>query len=245
MKYAVGDIAKIGTILGVWAHPDDECWTAAGVMAAAVANGQRVVCVTATRGDAGQSADTSKWPLTKLGAVRQHELNSALQALGITEHYWLNYKDGMLARTNPELPVRQIAAIITEVDPDVVITFGPDGLTGHLDHKTICVWTQEAMRLARSRAELWFAVEETHKYETTGRELHAFANIYCDTDRPFTLPAREADIYFVLPQEILDKKIAALKAHKSQNQHIFDDKKAGEALCGHAQGECFMKIVDQ
>lgn len=245
MKYTVGDLAKVGTILGVWAHPDDECWTAAGVMAAAQDNGQRVVCVTATRGNAGQSADPKKWPLAHLGNVREHELQDALNCLGITEHYWLDYKDGMLARTNPELPVRQIAAIINKVQPDVVITFGPDGLTGHMDHRTVCVWTQEAMRLARSDAELWFAVEETHKYETTGKTLHAFANIYCDTLQPFTMPASEADVYFVLPQEVLDKKIAALKAHKSQTQHIFADKKAGDALCKHAQGECFMKIVDQ
>jgi LmbE family N-acetylglucosaminyl deacetylase len=37
-----------GTILSIWAHPDDETYLAGGVMAAASANGQRVVCVTAT-----------------------------------------------------------------------------------------------------------------------------------------------------------------------------------------------------
>ena len=49
----------LGTILGVWAHPDDEGYLSAGIMAQAMRNGQRVVCVTATRGEA---ADPEQWP---------------------------------------------------------------------------------------------------------------------------------------------------------------------------------------
>ena len=37
-----------GTLLGIWAHPDDECYLSAGLMADAVRHGHRVVCVTAT-----------------------------------------------------------------------------------------------------------------------------------------------------------------------------------------------------
>lgn len=42
-------VANLGTILGVWAHPDDETYLSAGLMASAVRSGCRVVCVTATR----------------------------------------------------------------------------------------------------------------------------------------------------------------------------------------------------
>ncbi len=45
----------LGTILGVWAHPDDEAYLSAGLMATAIAAGRRVVCVTATRGRGGLS----------------------------------------------------------------------------------------------------------------------------------------------------------------------------------------------
>ncbi|OOL28439.1 GlcNAc-PI de-N-acetylase, partial [Rhodococcus rhodochrous] len=37
-----------GTILSIWAHPDDETYLAAGVMAAARDDGRRVVCASAT-----------------------------------------------------------------------------------------------------------------------------------------------------------------------------------------------------
>ena len=43
----------LGTLLGIWAHPDDETYLAAGLMAQAVRDGRRVVCVTATRGEGG------------------------------------------------------------------------------------------------------------------------------------------------------------------------------------------------
>jgi LmbE family N-acetylglucosaminyl deacetylase len=46
-------ISALGTIMGIWVHPDDEAYLSGGLMALARANGQRVVCVTATRGELG------------------------------------------------------------------------------------------------------------------------------------------------------------------------------------------------
>ena len=64
----------LGTMLGVWAHPDDETYLAAGLMAVGVRQGNRVVCVTATRGEEG-SWDEGRWPLrpprgTSTGSTR-------------------------------------------------------------------------------------------------------------------------------------------------------------------------------
>ena len=49
----ITDAAELGTVLGIWAHPDDEAFLSAGLMAAARDAGQRVVCVTATLGEHG------------------------------------------------------------------------------------------------------------------------------------------------------------------------------------------------
>ena len=57
---------RSGTILGVWAHPDDEAYLSAGLMARARRNGQRVVVVTATPGELGTD-DPSRWPPARLG----------------------------------------------------------------------------------------------------------------------------------------------------------------------------------
>ena len=74
------DIAALGTIIGIWAHPDDEAYLSGGLMALARANGQRVVCVTATRGELG-TTDPMAWPPERLAAERTRELADCLNVL--------------------------------------------------------------------------------------------------------------------------------------------------------------------
>ena len=72
----------LGTILSVWAHPDDETYLAAGVMAAARDNGQRVVCVAAPAGEHGTD-DPQVWPPARLGPVRRWEAAAAMAVIGV------------------------------------------------------------------------------------------------------------------------------------------------------------------
>ena len=74
------DIGSLGTILGVWAHPDVEAYLAGGLMAMATDHGSRVVCVTATRGEFG-TADPRRRP-DRLAAQRTAELARCLAVLG-------------------------------------------------------------------------------------------------------------------------------------------------------------------
>jgi LmbE family N-acetylglucosaminyl deacetylase len=69
---AIDDIRELGTILSVWAHPDDEAYLCGGIMAMATAAGSRVVCVTATRGELGVT-DAERWPPDRLPAIREAE----------------------------------------------------------------------------------------------------------------------------------------------------------------------------
>ena len=74
------DVTALGTVLGVWAHPDDELYLSGGVLAAAAAAGQRVVVVTATRGEHGTD-DPARWPPARLAAERSREITASLAAL--------------------------------------------------------------------------------------------------------------------------------------------------------------------
>ena len=76
-------VAPLGTILSVWAHPDDETYLAGGVMAAARDRGQRVVCASATAGEHG-TADPVAWPPERLGEVRR--LAGIARAAGLPVH---------------------------------------------------------------------------------------------------------------------------------------------------------------
>ena len=141
------DVRSLGTILGVWAHPDDEAYLSAGVMAMATRAGSRVVCVTATRGELG-SADLDQWPLETLADVRTVEMAASLDILGVREHHWLDYPDGACAAHPRSDAVGRLVELISSVQPDTVVTFGPDGMTGHLDHQTVSDWTTKAFRQA-------------------------------------------------------------------------------------------------
>jgi len=130
----------LGTVLGVWGHPDDEAYLSAGLMMRALANGHRVVCVTATRGEAGFPADDPS-SIDERQAVREAELAACLGVLGVTEHRWLGYGDGRCADVPDEEAVAVLAEVMAEVRPDAVLTFGPDGGTGHPDHVAACRWS--------------------------------------------------------------------------------------------------------
>src|SRR4051794_11396635 len=140
------------TVLGVWAHPDDEAYLSAGFLAAARAAGSRVVVATATRGEAGL-ADPEE------SAVRGDELAASLAAIGVTEHRWLHgpcpLRDGALADVPEHVGIAAVAAVVDDVRPDLVLTFGPDGLTGHDDHRAVSAWTTRAVE--GTGAELWYA----------------------------------------------------------------------------------------
>lgn len=133
---AVTDVTGLGTVLGIWAHPDDEAFLAGGLMAAARDAGQRVVCVTATLGEHGTD-DPHAWPPDRLARVRRHELAASLAVLGVDEHHLLGITDGTCAAQPHDALVRHLGRVIDTVVPDTIVTFGPDGLTGHEDHQTV------------------------------------------------------------------------------------------------------------
>lgn len=209
------DPAALGTVLGVWAHPDDETYLSAGIMAMAVAAGARVVCVTATRGENG-TPDPERWPPAELARTREAELAAALAVLGVDEHRWLDYPDGGCAAVDPELAIGRVVEIIDEVRPDTVLTFGPDGMTGHPDHRTMCAWTTEAVRRwDGGRTRLHYATVERDWIERYF-DLMVQAGVYEDGVEQTRTPASELSIELRLPREIHERKLAALRAQPSQ-----------------------------
>src|SRR5688572_19090553 len=146
----------LGTVLTVWAHPDDETYLVGGLSAALTDAGQRVVCVTATRGEAGGEA-------ADLADIRTAELEAALKLLGVAEHWWLDYPDGGCATVDSDEATARIRAIVDEVRPDTVVTFGPDGFTGHPDHQAVSRWVD--LVLQGSDVRLLHAVAREHRVD--------------------------------------------------------------------------------
>jgi LmbE family N-acetylglucosaminyl deacetylase len=205
----------LGTILSVWAHPDDETYLCGALMARAAANGSRVVCVTATRGELG-SPDEQRWPSgAPLAAVRTKELESALGVLGVQEHHWLDYPDGGCLDVDQVEAVRRIAEIMAAVQPDTVLTFGPDGMTGHDDHKCASRWATEAFgQVGKDGASLHYATN-TPTWLARFREPLDEHNVFMGAEPPCT-PADELSIGEIFVGELLDQKLAAIRSMTSQ-----------------------------
>lgn len=214
------DVKELGTILGVWGHPDDETYTCAGIMAAAVRNGQRVFCVTATRGEAG-SWDEERWPSASMGEIREAELIRCLDLLGVTEHRWLDYVDGTCADVPREDGVARVRAMIEDVRPDSVLTFGPDGMTDHADHKAVSAWTTEAFRdAAKPGASLFYATQTPEWAERFVPVLNRF-DVFAPGTPPIT-PRAALAIDLELDPGLLELKLAAIGEHVSQVEGMLE-----------------------
>jgi LmbE family N-acetylglucosaminyl deacetylase len=202
----------LGAILGVWAHPDDEGYLSAGLMADAVDNERRVVCVTATRGEA---ADPERWPPDELALIREDEIAKTLAILGVDDHRWLGYPDGGCADVDREEAIARIVAIIDEVRPDTVLTFGPDGNTGHPDHIAVSEWTEAAVARASCNPRLYFATNSAAWADRF--EAAAIANgVMMGADTLPRTAVEELAIFVELDGELLDRKEQAMLAQASQ-----------------------------
>jgi LmbE family N-acetylglucosaminyl deacetylase len=119
-------------MLVILAHPDDESFAAGGTLAKYAHQGVQVILLCATRGEAGIAGVEPK----KAGDIRERELRIAAEQLGI-EVYFLGYPDGGLAKTEPGMLLETITCWIGMVQPQLILTFGPEGISGHPDHVTI------------------------------------------------------------------------------------------------------------
>jgi LmbE family N-acetylglucosaminyl deacetylase len=204
----------LGTMLGVWAHPDDETYVTGGTMARATRAGSRVVCVTATRGEEG-SWDEERWPTPQMGKIREAELMESLRVLGVTEHHWLDYYDGTCESVPKDEAVAKVLAIFEEVGPDSVFTFGPDGMTDHPDHKAVCAWTTEAFeKAAKPGAKLYYATQTPEWAAEFVPRMNKF-DVFAPGSPPIT-PREELAIDFALPPGLLELKLEAISAQVSQ-----------------------------
>jgi LmbE family N-acetylglucosaminyl deacetylase len=142
-------------VLAVFAHPDDETFRCGGTLALLAQRGVRVQVLTATRGEAGSCGEPPLCTPVQLPVLREQELHCACAVLGIEPPRILDGCDGQLATADPERLAKQILDVVDEVRPRVLLTFGPDGLSGHLDHVTIAQCAMEAYRRAEGLAALY------------------------------------------------------------------------------------------
>jgi LmbE family N-acetylglucosaminyl deacetylase len=211
---------ELGTILGVWAHPDDEAYLTAGLMARAVQNGSRVVCVTATRGEGG-SMDEATWPPETMGEVRTAELERCLSILGVTEHVWLDLPDVDMETGLPEEGYERVRDLVVDIQPDTILTFGPDGMTDHAAHKDISAWATRALLDAGKPGSKVHYATVTQDWADEFLPIWEPFNVF-RPGTPVVTAEDELSIDYRLPPEINAMKVKAILEHVSQVGGIFE-----------------------
>jgi LmbE family N-acetylglucosaminyl deacetylase len=138
-------------LAAVFAHPDDDTYGIAGTVALHRDEDLALTVVLATSGEAGRILDDSLATPETLGAVREAEDRASWAAIGVEPDLrFLRHPDGGPARSIRAELVAEVETILREVRPDVVVTFGPDGVTGHEDHIAIGAATTDAFHRVRS-----------------------------------------------------------------------------------------------
>jgi LmbE family N-acetylglucosaminyl deacetylase len=140
------------TLVAVFAHADDE-GPAAPILARYAREGARVFLVIATDGSRG-GAHTSIPRGPELARVRAAEARCATDALAIDPPILLGFPDAALGRYEEDPPrlirlAEQLQRELQRLRPDAVLTWGPDGATGHPDHRLV---SSVVTQLARAGA---------------------------------------------------------------------------------------------
>jgi len=190
-------------LLAVFAHPDDEAYRPGGTLALLAWRGARVHLLTATRGQAGSCGDPPLCRPEELPAVRERELRCACAALGIEPPRLLDYQDSHLSDADPDQVVAQILKIVDEVRPQVMLSFGPDGLSGHPDHVAIGRCAAEAFHRAPQVSALYTVAVPRSLAERLG-----MTHIRAVPDVQITLTVNVAPAW--------EQKLAAIHCHRTQ-----------------------------
>jgi N-acetyl-1-D-myo-inositol-2-amino-2-deoxy-alpha-D-glucopyranoside deacetylase len=177
----------VNGLLLVHAHPDDECFATAGLIARSVAEGQRVDLVTCTGGEEGEIHDPTldeAEAKPRLREIRARELQCSLDALrgegpGTLELHLLGYRDsGMMGTESNQRPeafwnvdldeaTGRLVEIVRRVRPAVMVSYDANGNYGHPDHIN-------AYRIA---AAAWDAAADSNRYPQAGPP-HAVGKLY-------------------------------------------------------------------
>ena len=210
----------------VFAHPDDDTFGVGGSLALHARDELELTVILATSGEAGRIADASLATRDELGMVREAEDLASWRALGLEPDVrFLRHPDGGLVQLPREGLVEQLRSIFEELAPEVVVTFGPDGITGHPDHVAIGAAATDAFDTGTADVpgaflRLLHVAIAARDLDRLNQGLRASGLEPIDSTQPFMprpVPDEEIGVR-VDCSGVLDRKLEALRAHKTQSE---------------------------
>ena len=204
-------------VLGLFPHPDDETYAAAGLLAWCARQGASVFLATATRGEAGWDRHRLRRG-ARLGAHRAGELAAACAALGSAPPVCFDLPDGGLDGVDAAAAAAGLATHLRAQRPDLVVTLGRDGAYGHRDHLAWTAIVDSAVRAlpAGATPRLLHAAFPRGLFTRVAQLGQRAGAVAADFDAAGVGIARDAAALCLDVRPLRDVKLAACAAHDSQ-----------------------------
>jgi LmbE family N-acetylglucosaminyl deacetylase len=152
-------------VVGIFAHPDDEAFGPSGTLAKFAKEGRDVYIICVTKGDAGDNYSDKTNNLTD---IREEELKASAKELGVKEVIFLDFKDGTLSNNLYHEVAAKLQGKLEKLEPEILITLEPHGVSGHLDHIAVSFITTFVFKKLSFVKELWYyaLTQEAQKVNT-------------------------------------------------------------------------------
>jgi len=224
----------VRSLMVVVAHPGDEAFGFGGAIAQAAASGAYVAVVCATRGHfdrrlldrapapGGRNRALDRPAVWRnLDTVREDEMRRSVGMLGVRVLRMLDYAEEGLSGVDPDELVGRIVETIRMHRPEVVLTFGPDGISGDADHVAIGRATEMAFEKAGEPLAYEDDLEEDQVAWRAAKLYHLVVSsddlsvLGAQTTTAYGSPAGSETLNLELG-ELTQLKLAAIARHVSQ-----------------------------
>ncbi|HWY79985.1 MAG TPA: PIG-L deacetylase family protein [Candidatus Sulfotelmatobacter sp.] len=198
-------------VVGIFAHPDDEAFGPGGTLAQFVKEGREVYVICVTRGDAGENHSDKTHDIRN---IREEEVKASASILGVKDVLFLNFKDGTLSNNLYHEVAVKLQEQIEKLQPEIIITLEPRGVSGHLDHIAVSFITTYVFKKLLFVKELWYSclTEEGKKHlvKQLGNYFVYFPQGY-----------KKSEITKIVDvSDVWEQKIAAIINHESQKPDV-------------------------
>ena len=169
----------------VFAHPDDEAFGPAGTIAH-FAKTRDVYIICATNGDSDPQFTKHKTDV--LRQIRPQELIASSKILGVKDVIFLNFKDGSLNNNSYHKLADALRRELEKLDPDTLLTYASNGISGHLDHVAVSLVTTYVFYRMPGITKIMYLLELEEKMKRTR------ASVACKSNRrQWTIESHQED----------------------------------------------------
>ncbi len=196
------------SVVCILAHPDDEAFGPGGTIAK-LSKENDVYLLCATKGEAGLEGKVKD-----IANIREKELMKSANILGVKKVYFLGFEDGTLCNNLYHKLASAIKEKLDFLKPQILITFEPRGVSGHIDHMTVSmVTTYVFQKSAYIKKLCYYCLPDWLIKKMRERMSEYF--IY------FPPGYKKSDIDIVIDtSSVWEKKVEAMKKHQSQIRDV-------------------------